>query len=144
LHLNGFAMECRRRARVPSSGPPEKRVKKYDRERGIEMFRTVYAGDVQLPPGGANPFIDYMLETLFGELWSDETLSIRDRRLLLIGAITALGDATTLEIQLRAALKRGELQKDQLDALTTFLTQYVGYPRGSQLFGIVSALKAAA
>ena len=118
-------------------------MNKYDRERGVKMFGEVYAGDVQLPPGGANPFIDHMLETLFGALWADETLSIRDRRLLLIGAITALGDATTLEIQLRAALKRGELDRDQLDALVTFLTQYVGYPRGSQLFGIVSALKAA-
>ncbi|WP_051362016.1 carboxymuconolactone decarboxylase family protein [Solimonas soli] len=119
-------------------------MKKYDRERGIELFKEVYAGDAQLPPGGADPFIDYMLETLFGTLWADETLSIRERRLLLIGAITALGDATTLEIQLRAAFKRGELTPAQLDALVPFLTQYVGYPRGSLLFGIASKLKAGA
>lgn len=118
-------------------------MKKYDRDKGVELFGEVYAGDVQLPPGDASPFIDYMLETLFGTLWADETLSIRDRRLLLIGVITALGDTTTLEIQLKAALKRGELRADQLDALTTFLTQYVGYPRGSQLFRIASALKTA-
>lgn len=116
-------------------------MKKYDREKGVEMFKDVYAGDVQLPPAGG-PFIDYMLETLFGTLWADATLSIRDRRLLLIGAIAALGDAATLQIQLRAALKRGELEAAQLEPLATFLTQYVGYPRGSQLFRIVSELKA--
>ena len=54
---------------------------------------------------------------------------------------TALGDPVTLQIQLRAALKRGELRVDQLDALAMFLTQYVGYPRGSQLFRIVTELK---
>jgi 4-carboxymuconolactone decarboxylase len=117
-------------------------VKKYDRQKGVERFNEVYAGDVPLPAGPGNLFLDHMLETLFGALWTDETLSIRDRRLLLIGAITALGDATTLKIQLRAALKRGELKADQLDALSTFLTQYVGYPRGSQLFQIASELKA--
>ena len=117
-------------------------MSKYDRARGVETFKEVYAGDVQLPPDGGNLFVDHMLETLFGSLWCDETLSIRDRRLLLIGAIAALGDATTMEIQLRAALKRGELKKDQLDALVTFLTQYVGYPRGSQMFLIANKLKA--
>ncbi|NGY04855.1 carboxymuconolactone decarboxylase family protein [Solimonas terrae] len=117
-------------------------LKKYDREKGVEWFNEVYAGDVQLPPGDGGPFIDFMLETLFGTVWADETLSLRDRRLLLIGAITALGDATTLEIQIRAALKRGELRADQLDALSIFLTQYVGYPRGSQLFRIVSTIRA--
>ncbi len=130
-------------ARLRSAAQPESDVNKYDRARGVELFEEVYAGDVQVPAGAAGPFVDFMLETLFGTLWADETLSIRDRRLLLIGAITALGDPVTLQIQLRAALKRGELRADQLDALAMFLTQYVGYPRGSQLFRIVTELKAA-
>ena len=117
---------------------------KYKRSRGLAMFDEVYCKDLgALPPEGGSRFIDYMLETLFAELWADETLSIRDRRLLLIGAIAAQGDDTTMRIQLRSALKRGELDKAQLEALAVFLTQYVGYPKGSAVFRIINELLAA-
>jgi 4-carboxymuconolactone decarboxylase len=116
-------------------------MNKYDRATGQATFDEVYAGDLgALPPPGTAPFIDYMLETLFGEVWADETLSIRERRLLLLGALAAQGDDVALTIHLRAAIKRGELNGAQLQAMATFLTQYVGYPRGSRLFRIVSEL----
>jgi 4-carboxymuconolactone decarboxylase len=113
----------------------------YDRSTGQAKFDEVYCGDLgALPQPGASPFIDYMLETLFGVLWQDETLSIRDRRLLLLGALAAQGEESALAIHLRAAVKRGELSAAQLQALATFLTQYVGYPRGSRLFRVCSEL----
>lgn len=102
---------------------------KYDREAGLEMFREVYCNSLgELPPAGTSKFTDFMLETLFGTLWSDTTLSIRDRRLLLIGVIAAQGDETTLAIQLRSAMKRKELAPEQFEVITMFLTQYIGYP----------------
>lgn len=117
----------------------------YDRSKGQAQFDEVYCGDLgALPQPGASPFVDYMLETLFGVLWQDETLSIRDRRLLVLGALAAQGEEGTLGIHLRAAVKRGELTMPQLQALATFLTQYVGYPRGSRLFRVVSDIAAAA
>ncbi|AXQ28717.1 carboxymuconolactone decarboxylase family protein [Solimonas sp. K1W22B-7] len=120
-------------------------MSRYDRKKGVEVFNEVYCGKVPLPAEeGQSPFLDYMLETLFGTLWADETLSIRDRRLLLIGAIAAQGDPTTLTIQLRSALLRGELTPAQLDAVAVFLTQYVGYPKGSQLFTVCNSVKAEA
>ncbi len=117
----------------------------YDRSRGQAKFDEVYAGALPaLPPAGASPYIDFMLETLFASLWSDETLSIRERRLLLVGALAAQGDETALAIHLRAAVTRGELSAAQLEAMATFLTQYVGYPRGSRLFRVIGELIAAA
>jgi 4-carboxymuconolactone decarboxylase len=74
-----------------------------------------------------------MLETLFGELWASDVLSFRDRRLLLLGAIAAQGEEAVFRIQAAAALKRGELDAEQLQEAILFLTQYVGYPRGSKL-----------
>ncbi|HVZ16304.1 MAG TPA: carboxymuconolactone decarboxylase family protein [Terriglobales bacterium] len=116
-------------------------MKKYDREKGVELFNEVYCGDLpSLPPPGQSKFIDYMLDTLFGTLWADDSLSIRDRRLLLIGAIAAQGDETTLKIQARSALKRGELTLAQLEAIVMFMTQYVGYPKGSRFFLIYNEL----
>ena len=63
------------------------------REKGIEMFNTVYCGDLPQPPEpGKDAFFDFMLEGVFGKLWADETLSMRDRRLVLLGAIAAQAD----------------------------------------------------
>ena len=39
----------------------------------------------------------------------------------------------TFTIQARSALKRGELTEDQLKEAVIFLTQYVGYPKGSKM-----------
>jgi len=117
--------------------------KKYDRQKGQQLFDEVYCKDLgELPPPGTSKFIDYMLETLFAELWADGTLSIRDRRLLLLGAIAAQGDEATLAIQARSALKRGELSQEQLEAMVVFLTQYVGYPRGSRVFRVIGEVTA--
>jgi 4-carboxymuconolactone decarboxylase len=116
-------------------------MSKYDREKGLEMFNTVYCGDLpEQPPAGVNKFSDFMLETLFGTLWADETLSIRDRRLLLLGAIAAQGEDTTFTIQARSALKREELTKEQVQVAVMFLTQYIGYPRASKMFTATNAL----
>jgi 4-carboxymuconolactone decarboxylase len=117
----------------------------YDRSKGEAKFNEVYGSDLAaLPAAGASPYIDYMLETLFGVLWQDAALSIRERRLLVIGVLAAQGEDATLGIQLRCALNRGELTSAQLQPLATFLTQYVGYPRGSRLLRVCNEVTAAA
>ena len=107
------------------------------RKRGEETIKDVYAGDVVVPPEGAMPFADIMLETLFAEVWTREVLSMRDRRLLLLGAIAALGEQTTFGIQAKAAIKKQELTPEQLREVAVFLVPYVGYPRGSSLIGSI-------
>lgn len=105
------------------------------RKRGEEMLRKVYAGDVVVPPEGAVPMSDVMLEQLFAEVWTRGELSIRDRRLLLLGVIAALGEKDTWKIQVRSALKNGELSKEQVHECTVMLAQYAGYPRMAGLLG---------
>ena len=104
------------------------------RDKGIEMFNTVYCGDLpQPPPPGQDKFFDLMLEGGFGKLWADSTLSMRDRRLVLLGAIAAQGEDMTWTIQARSAMTRGELNQQELEEIIIFLTQYVGYPRASKM-----------
>ena len=74
------------------------------RQRGEEMLRDVYAGAVEPPPEGY-AFTDVMLEQLFAEVWTRDTLSMRDKRLLLIGIIAEKGEATTMKIQVKASLQ---------------------------------------
>jgi 4-carboxymuconolactone decarboxylase len=106
------------------------------RERGYQKIQEVYAGDVPIPAEGVNEFADIMLSQLFAEVWTRDVLSVRDRRLLLLGAILAQGEGMTFGIQSKAALKNRELTPDQLREVLIFLVHYVGYPRASGMLGV--------
>jgi 4-carboxymuconolactone decarboxylase len=106
------------------------------RERGAEMMKKVYAGDVVVPPEGVSAFGDLMLEQLFGEVWTRPALSVRDRRLLIMGVIACMGEQMTWGIQARAALKNGELTPEQLREALIHLAQYAGYPRAAGLLAV--------
>jgi 4-carboxymuconolactone decarboxylase len=101
------------------------------RQRGVDMMKKVYAGDVVTPPAGAMPFADLMLEQLFAEVWTREELPVRDRRLVLLGIIGALGERDTFQIQVKAALKNGELTPGQVREVVITLANYAGYPRAA-------------
>ena len=68
------------------------------RDRGLEKFNEVYCGDLPAPPAGALDFFDNMLEQLFGEVWARPQLSQRDRRLITMGCIAALGEREAFAI----------------------------------------------
>jgi 4-carboxymuconolactone decarboxylase len=106
-------------------------------ERGVEMIKKVYAGDVVTPPQGAMAFSDLMLEQLFAEVWTREELPVRDRRLVIMGVIGALGEKDTFGIQAKAALKNEELTPVQLREVLIMLANYAGYPRAAGMIGVV-------
>ncbi len=104
------------------------------RARGEKMFKEVYGGIVSVPPEAKDaPFIDIMLRNLFGEVWARDVMSVRDRRLLLIGAVAALGEGAIMEIQLRAALRNKELTVEQVNEILVMMASYIGYPRATNL-----------
>lgn len=106
-----------------------------DKERralGEKTIADVYAGDVVVPPEGY-AFTDIMLKQLFAELWTRDTLSMRDKRILLLGIIAEKGEATTFKIQIKASLKRGEMNPDEARELLLFIAQYAGYPRAASM-----------
>jgi 4-carboxymuconolactone decarboxylase len=82
-------------------------------------------------------FSDIMLTQLFAEVWTRDILSMRDRRLLLLGTILAQGEQMTFGIQAKAALKNGELTVEQLREVLVFLVHYVGYPKAAGMIGII-------
>ena len=103
------------------------------RQRGIDKFNEVYCGDLPVPPEGALAFFDIMIEQLFSEVWTRPALSQRDRRLVTMGVIAALGERDTFAIQVRSALKNEELTPEQCRELLIHLAQYAGYPRAAGL-----------
>lgn len=109
-------------------------------ERGVEMLHEVYAGAVPALPKGMMPAYDLMIETLFADVWTRDVLSIRDRRLLLMGVIAAQGQTDVWKIQARAALDRGELSPDELRETVVILAPYAGYPNAAALIGEVEGV----
>ncbi|HWB68221.1 MAG TPA: carboxymuconolactone decarboxylase family protein [Mycobacteriales bacterium] len=98
-------------------------------ERGLRTMAEVYSwGQVPELPG---EYFKVTVDHLFGDIWNREGLSVRDRRLLLLGVIAALGETSVLPVQLDAALANDELTADQLREIAIFLTHYIGWPRGA-------------
>ena len=104
-------------------------------EKGARNLNEVYAGDVSAMPEGTMPFLDVMMRTLLGEVWERDVLSIRDRRLLLMGVIASQGQGDIWKIQAKSALKRGELTADELRETLIILAPYAGYPNVASLLG---------
>jgi 4-carboxymuconolactone decarboxylase len=100
------------------------------RRRGLEMMRQVYGWEMPDMPG---EFFAVTVDHLFAEIWTRPGLSLRDRRLLLLGVIAALGLEDIAAIQVKAALQNEELDAAQLREAAVFLTHYVGWPLGTKL-----------
>ncbi|MBB4935750.1 4-carboxymuconolactone decarboxylase [Streptosporangium album] len=82
---------------------------------------------------GPGDFFGMTIEHLFAEVWSRDGLSMRDRRLLLLGLLVGQGMDDAIDVQLDAALRTGELTPDELREIVIFLTHYAGWPRGAKL-----------
>lgn len=68
-------------------------------------------------------------EVLFGDVWLRLGLSPRDRSLITVAALTALGRTDQLRSHLGLALGNG-VTKDELAELATHLAFYAGWPAG--------------
>jgi 4-carboxymuconolactone decarboxylase len=79
------------------------------------------------------PFQELVSEYCWGVCWSDETLSRRERSILNLGMIAALGKMHEFELHFRAA-KRNGLTDDELRAVLTQIAVYCGIPVGVDCF----------
>ena len=100
------------------------------RARGLAMMSEVYGWEVQDGPGD---WFGLTVEHLFGSIWTRPGLTMRDRRLLLLGLLVGQGQQDVADIQIGAALRRGELSQDALREIAIFLTHYAGWPAGARL-----------
>ncbi|MCV7254093.1 carboxymuconolactone decarboxylase family protein [Mycolicibacterium fluoranthenivorans] len=92
----------------------------------------------EMPDIQGDPYFDLTVEHLFGTIWTRPGLSMRDKRLLTLAAVTAVGNSDLAEIQINAALHNGEITAEELKEVSVFLTHYLGFPLGSKLDGAVS------
>jgi 4-carboxymuconolactone decarboxylase len=69
----------------------------------------------------------------WGEAWGDETLSPRERSILNLGMIAALGKMEEFQTHVRGALTNG-LTPNEIRAVLTQITVYCGVPIGVDCF----------
>lgn len=68
-------------------------------------------------------------EVLFGDVWARPGLSARDRSLITVAALTALGRTEQLQAHLGLALENGVTETELAEA-ATHLAFYAGWPAG--------------
>ena len=109
------------------------------RRKGLEKMNEVYAWAMPDMPG---EFFALTVDHLFGTIWTRPGLSMRDRRMMLLGVLTALNQEELIEVQVNAVLQNEELTREELREMAIFLTHYVGFPLGSKLDGAIKRVAA--
>ena len=96
------------------------------RARGIEVYKQL---NLPRATGGALPdaFRNMTMEHLFGDVWSRPDLAIRDRSLVTVTTLAALGRDPELRTHLHGALNVG-VTKAELEELFLHLAHYAGWP----------------
>ena len=108
------------------------------RAKGLAKMNEVYGWE--MPNIEGDPYFDLTVDHLFGTIWSESSLSMREKRIMTLACVTAVGRQDLAEIQINAALLNGELTDTELKEMAVFLTQYLGFPLGSALNGAVDTV----
>jgi 4-carboxymuconolactone decarboxylase len=113
------------------------------RQAGLAMVRELYGDDRGLVPDTAPaesaPYVEATVDHLFADIWSRPGLSVRDRRLITLGIVAAMGRADVAETQLVGALIAGDLDVDQVGEVVLHVAHYAGWPNGQAMHAAARA-----
>jgi len=109
-------------------------------DRGLAMRRNVLGAayvDRQLSNADDfnRDFQRFVTQYCWGEAWGDKSLTPRERSILNLGMIAALGKMQEFETHVRGALTNG-LTPNELRAVLTQIAVYCGVPVGVDCFRV--------
>lgn len=109
------------------------------REIQAQLWPQVATGPTGAFPAAklAPDFYRYVAETAFGMIWSRPGLALRDRSLVTVAQLAALGKTEEMKAHLRGAVNLG-ISRDELVEVLMQTAVYAGVPAAND------ALKAAA
>ncbi len=87
----------------------------------------------------APKFVQLTNDVVFDDLWRRPDLSVRDRSLVTIAALAAMGDDDQLDVYLRRGLESG-LTRAQIAEALTHLAFYAGWPKATRALTAVTRL----
>lgn len=88
------------------------------------------------------PFQTLITETAWGNLWSRDQITPRERSMLTIALLAGLGNHDELAMHIRATANTGASQADVIEALL-HVAVYAGVPRANSGFRIAKEIFAA-
>jgi 4-carboxymuconolactone decarboxylase len=108
------------------------------RENGLKKRRQVLGDEyVDRAMKGADDFNrgfqEMVSEYCWGLCWTDDALPSRERSILNLGMIAALGRMHEFELHFRGAIRNG-MTLDELRSLLTQIAVYCGIPAGVDCF----------
>ncbi len=95
---------------------------------GIETFKKLF-GPALLEAGPLDSFSTIAIDILFGEIYPRGGFALRDRSLVTVAALVALGRLEELELHIFGALNLG-ISQDELREMMIHLSFYAGFPAG--------------
>ena len=98
------------------------------RARGAEVMTKRFGGLPTLNETSAD-MMDVTIGHLFGDIWSRPGLGHRDRELVTIAVIAALGFERQLRAHLKGALNAG-VTRDEIKEVMLHIAHYAGWPAG--------------
>jgi len=113
-------------------------------DRGLAKRRQVL-GDAYVDRALANrdtfnrDFQRLVTEYCWGEVWGDDTLSPRERSILTLGMVAALGKMDEFANHIRGALTNG-LTPNELRAVLVQIAIYCGVPVGADCFQVAETM----
>lgn len=115
-------------------------------QRGLAAVEAIYGPGASddMAPLAAVPMAYETVAHMFGEIWTRPGLSIRDKRLLVIGATTMLGRSDLLEVHVAGAVGSGDLSDSDLDEIALLMLFYAGAGNSNALYRGIAAGRARA
>ncbi len=109
-------------------------------DKGLEMRKQVLGAEyVENSMRGANDFNrefqELLTEYCWGLCWGSDVLSKKERSILNLGMLAALGRMHEFELHFKGAVRNG-LTAEQLKEVLTQIAVYCGIPAGVECFRI--------
>lgn len=82
----------------------------------------------------------HIVEYAFGDVYARPGLELRDRQLITVAMLAALGNLPQLEVHLKAALRVG-ITVDELVEVALQVAPYAGFPRAMDAMRLIQALE---
>jgi len=97
------------------------------RRQGQEMYKRLFGKERGEP---ATAFDEVTLEHLFAKIWSREGLSTRDRSLITVSILAAMGRENELRTHLKGLHNQGFGPREIVEVMI-HVAHYAGWPAGN-------------
>src|SRR5579863_8141109 len=106
-------------------------------DRGLDIIARIHGSVVPATPREKGTFPEIAVRNIYNDVWGREEMSVRDRRLMVIGALAAMTLMDPLEIHLRSALELEELSWNELNEFVITMSSYIGAPRATYVHNLI-------